>query len=309
MTSSVIDLCSDTDECNTSDSHPIVIRFRQDADGVIELLSESDDQSLADVRPVVRNPYKQLSKRVRSDAVVSRKTKVKMENELLKPDAPVSSIVVDAELCIVDAIPSFAKSLDAGDSGDKECWIVGQKGFNALSDFPHSREDCVVHPIVNDAELHCPKCFCYVCDVLVADCVNWRVHCSARFQDSYWKVERLRRRHQADQKKPRLMSCPPTTYPRRSTVAPPRRRNHVPDAVHERPKARTHDVGNGRRRTSRRLASATAPMSLGTRSSSPSYRPSPTCRSSSDASAAIPLIPFQPAAVPCWMNSSRKVDV
>lgn len=310
MTGSVIDLCSDSDECTASDSHPIVIRFRQDADGVIELLSDSDDQSdmPACIRPIVRNPYKKASKRVRNDMVVSRKSKVKMENELLKPDKSVSSIVVDAELCVVDAIPSFAKPLDEGDCGDNECWIVGQKGFNALSDFPHSREDCVVHPIINNAELHCPKCFCYVCDVRVAECRNWKVHCSARFQDSYWKAERFRRRLQADQNKPRLMSCPPTTHPRRNIPLPPRRRDRVADTANYRPKSRTPDVDNSRRR-SRRLADATATRSLGSRASNPPPQPSPTCRRSSDAPATIPLIPLQPAAIPCWMNSSRKVDV
>ena len=62
-----------------------------------------------------------------------------------------------------------------------------------IEQLPHTRSDCIKHqfskteaaqynsPTVPLSELvnakHCDKCYCYVCDVLASQCVEWRTHC------------------------------------------------------------------------------------------------------------------------------------
>ncbi|KAH8085601.1 hypothetical protein JL720_7590 [Aureococcus anophagefferens] len=66
---------------------------------------------------------------------------------------------------------------------DEEVQIVGNTGSNPLSDFPHPRHACVVHPFPPGggrdvdrpaAEVHCPRCFCFLCDGPAAECASWR---------------------------------------------------------------------------------------------------------------------------------------
>lgn len=46
----------------------------------------------------------------------------------------------------------------------EEVEFLGATGSNPLTDFPHAREHCLVHPFQTDPNRHCENCFCYVCD-------------------------------------------------------------------------------------------------------------------------------------------------
>ena len=120
MTNAVIDLMWDTDESTTSSSHHTVTGFREGADGIIELLSDSDeDCDDHDFSAQHEHPFE------------------KKENKRTKPDKPLSTMEMSDELCNVEVIPSMAPPSDTNDCHDKECWIVGHSGHNALSDYPH----------------------------------------------------------------------------------------------------------------------------------------------------------------------------
>lgn len=65
-----------------------------------------------------------------------------------------------------------------------------------ITTFPHSRHDCLIHPLqdLNRAQkekLFCGNCFCFVCDVKVSECKHWSQHCVA-VNNAHWQGERQR---------------------------------------------------------------------------------------------------------------------
>ena len=62
-----------------------------------------------------------------------------------------------------------------GDDSDSDLEIVGYVKPEVT--YPHNRSDCTEYPHrVGDTknnERYCDKCYCYVCDVLVAQCEVW----------------------------------------------------------------------------------------------------------------------------------------
>jgi len=113
---------------------------------------------------------------------------------------------------------------------DDELQLVGSTGDNALADFPHARENCVLFPFpavgggdgaaargggqrpfgtaeqVAAASKRCPNCYCFVCDVPASECRKWWTatsqrppHCLATYQSKYWKDRR--NRHKIEKKK------------------------------------------------------------------------------------------------------------
>ena len=68
--------------------------------------------------------------------------------------------------------------------------IIRCKGKNALSDFPHSRSDCVTNLFTIDPHKFCPQCYCYVCDVKAIECTKWDSHCVAQGKELKWKQRR-----------------------------------------------------------------------------------------------------------------------
>ena len=86
-------------------------------------------------------------------------------------------------------LPSHGQILGDGDDGIEVLAVNGSGGF----DLPHSRSDCTKHkfnpteaiqyhssslPLSTLANAkHCDKCYCYVCDVLASECIEWRTHC------------------------------------------------------------------------------------------------------------------------------------
>lgn len=91
--------------------------------------------------------------------------------------------------------------------------IVGNT-MQVASDMPHQRYACTMHPFrvaptsksypyhtqpENAMQLaergkinikHCAKCYCYVCDSIVADCGEWNEHCHATHKEPKWKAEK-----------------------------------------------------------------------------------------------------------------------
>lgn len=153
--------------------------------------------SSAHQRFFVTNPYKQRLrtplKNQRELKKPKMESKVKLELGLPVPANQTTSFDSEIEVLKANQLPATKTSTSgSGDDCDEDCIIVGQKGVNVLSDFPHPREDCVVHPMSKNPEAHCTNCFCYVCDVNVKDCKDWKVHCFAKFRDPFWKLERLK---------------------------------------------------------------------------------------------------------------------
>ncbi|CAB9515341.1 Chromodomain-helicase-DNA-binding protein 1 [Seminavis robusta] len=90
------------------------------------------------------------------------------------------------------ALPA-ATAKKTSDDDDEEICLVGTKGTNVLTDFPHSREHCVLQPMGSgDHEKHCPKCYCYCCDAPVVQCRLWSSHCHATHKGVTWQRERER---------------------------------------------------------------------------------------------------------------------
>ncbi|CAB9526350.1 expressed unknown protein [Seminavis robusta] len=83
-------------------------------------------------------------------------------------------------------------------SEDDEICLVGTIGTNALVDYPHLREDCVVEKfVVGKHSSHCSKCYCYVCDLPADQCQHWdsahdgqKGHCHATRADPKWRAAR-----------------------------------------------------------------------------------------------------------------------
>jgi SNF2 family DNA or RNA helicase len=67
--------------------------------------------------------------------------------------------------------------------------------MNSLSDFPHSREHCVEHPVAANPLKHCVNCYCFVCDQPATACTEWSRHCHARYQDLKWRREREQKKN------------------------------------------------------------------------------------------------------------------
>ena len=90
---------------------------------------------------------------------------------------------------------------------DDEVEITAAKGDDTLRNAPHSRFDCVVHPVDKDnmteatCKVHCPQCFCYVCDEPASKCKQWAAHCVATAAPEWMQKRKAKR--EADLRKMR----------------------------------------------------------------------------------------------------------
>ena len=106
------------------------------------------------------------------------------------------------DACVEVAAPQAAPTPqdEAADDGD-EIVFCGRTGSIALSDFPHARFDCCVHPWSLGAATnmqHCQMCYCYVCDSAAADCSAWRSHSQASGTVPHWRALREAAKRQRD---------------------------------------------------------------------------------------------------------------
>jgi hypothetical protein len=84
--------------------------------------------------------------------------------------------------------PSMHVSNRNNNDEDDELSFLGTIG---TADFPHSRENCVLMPLIQgDPSNHCKNCYCYVCDIPAKNCQSWNLHCRAQHKDPKWKRER-----------------------------------------------------------------------------------------------------------------------
>mmetsp|Transcript_7107 Transcript_7107/g.9223 ORF Transcript_7107/g.9223 Transcript_7107/m.9223 type:complete len:491 (+) Transcript_7107:1771-3243(+) len=78
------------------------------------------------------------------------------------------------------------------DEGSSDVTILQSNLENPLSVFPHARHDCAIHRYQRAENLReknirfCPKCYCFICDKLAANCEEWAKHCQATDKDKYW---------------------------------------------------------------------------------------------------------------------------
>ena len=113
------------------------------------------------------------------------------------PASPMSKRTSSVFLC-TEAPPK--KVLRVGEKVGDDIEVTHEvKGVNMLADFPHTRENCAVHPFTRTStaretaenHMHCDNCYCYICDDLVKNCsANWLEHCNAHHQCSTWKARR-----------------------------------------------------------------------------------------------------------------------
>ena len=104
----------------------------------------------------------------------------------------------DGECCIIErplppALRKPAAPEPSCSTADCDVLITGHTGANALSDFPHARNNCVAFKWADAPAKHCPQCFCYVCDAPVAKCSEWSEHCNATHDQPHWQALRRRR--------------------------------------------------------------------------------------------------------------------
>lgn len=233
-------------------------KIRTDVDGTILLLSdsESDDEfdSQRQKRPVIAGEI---------DAYDDRRQKRRKHSHTTSPSSalaidlePDSKAEEDKEVVLVQGSErSFrpASTIEAtkgqANDDDDSCFLVGSTGTNALEDFPHPRENCVVAPMANTwhglaNRKYCINCYCYVCDTPVMECQKWMEHCNARHKNVKWQKERERFRKKKQAKAVGL----PATAPLRHPGAP--RASQYPPTNYKKPNssssgARSHQRGGG----------------------------------------------------------------
>lgn len=144
----------------------------------------------------------------------SRKRRKKSHSNNTRRDRGTSTAMKqeDCDVEEVTGISATFRSTTQQDSNnnddeedDDECLMVGSKGVNALADFPHARENCVVAPMAKTwnglaNRKYCHHCYCYVCDVPAKECQRWTKHCNARHKTKKWQQARERTRKVAASK-------------------------------------------------------------------------------------------------------------
>ena len=98
------------------------------------------------------------------------------------------------EIVDMDESEEEEKMEDEEEKIDDEVVMIGSGP--EITTFPHSRHDCLLHPIQGKSKTFkmknfCENCFCFVCDVKVAECTHWKDHCMA-VNNAHWQGERKR---------------------------------------------------------------------------------------------------------------------
>lgn len=119
---------------------------------------------------------------------------------VLNQSSPPSLDSSDSELRIVSHVKRTAatnnltqQQTSNPSSSDVEC-VGSRVGVVALVDYPHFRFQCVIEPFKRQRHTkklrYCPRCYCYVCDVLASNCKEWDEHAKAIDTVHKWRVER-----------------------------------------------------------------------------------------------------------------------
>ena len=170
---------------------------------VFDLISSDDEESPAKVV----NSNSSSAKGVPEDDEIKVKRQktdknslydVKREFEPLKfGEANYGDEVVEIKSCEEDDAEKGVR--EAVISVDDECDIECIGGnMNALSDMPHQREACSCFkfiPYDRSANIKfCNQCYCYICDIIAKDCVEWSEHCNASHRiPAFKELQKARR--------------------------------------------------------------------------------------------------------------------
>ena len=124
------------------------------------------------------------SKLIKSEAVARKEDVVDPEQGDIWP------VYVTPKASSISSSSSSQSTLALG-AGDDELVYAGHTGANALSDFPHARENCAVHKFQTGNFVRtCVNCYCYVCDAPASTCTQWTIHCEATHRSAIWRDRR-----------------------------------------------------------------------------------------------------------------------
>lgn len=193
----LIDLSSSEDEEQECLSFRDVMK-----NDIIELLSDDEDDDFATValfgasKSVVSGKENREIKMSNERNNVGKKLKADRISSRAKSNRRIGKKCNNSpEVVVMEAAPfRTLKTADINNSINEMCVITSYRGDNALADYPHSRADCVVFPFVRDPKKKCSNCFCFVCDIVATECVEWSRHCKASYSSSNWQREREKNR-------------------------------------------------------------------------------------------------------------------
>ena len=146
-----IDLTMDDDDVPAV-KQDLLPPVKQGVPEVIDLISDDEDEEPAP-KKVKRTPFENRTNH--------------------GPFVTTEDVEVVAKKAVVTALPT--------NDDDDDFQMVGRTGTNALEDFPHLREHCVVAKWAVDPKKFCANCYCAVCDVPVSKCVDWKNHCRCKY--------------------------------------------------------------------------------------------------------------------------------
>jgi len=136
---------------------------------------------------------KALGKRKAEPADVNAQKTAKEEARQAAPQVDGTPMEeTDDEVLETSAPPApIQNDVEKGDDDDDDVTCTGRSGANALSDFPHARENCVAVKFVQGQEDKCcSNCYCYVCDAPAKGCPKWSEHCKASHRSTAWQQRR-----------------------------------------------------------------------------------------------------------------------
>ena len=82
------------------------------------------------------------------------------DDDVMAVSAPPPAFVPAVAAAVSAVMPHKHGTENDDEEDDDEIELVGHTGHNALSDFPHSRENCVQHVFQLDPQKFCPNCYC-----------------------------------------------------------------------------------------------------------------------------------------------------
>ena len=195
----VIDLISDSDEestplsssnVNQSLSNPPVPRMPSVSSSVVQVPFSSPAAVKRPLPPDSSTPSE--TKRSKTDKSV----KIKLEFEPKKfgeanfGDEVVEVAPMETAVEVVQALASCT-----GSNGDDVEFVGGN--VIVASEMPHARESCTQFPFctvpTSSNERRCHFCYCYVCDIIASECLEWTKHCNASYRVEIWRRERKMR--------------------------------------------------------------------------------------------------------------------
>jgi superfamily II DNA or RNA helicase len=173
---------------------------------LVDLCSSDEDAS----------PKKKQATATDSSQTLNSAAAIKRKSSCLEEKSNTEEDEDDDDCIIVEAPtqPIVATTTKTDHNDDAELEIVGTTGPNALEDYPHARQDCVLYPLRNNFAINfCNNCYCYVCDVKASACLAWNAHCFAKKGDFIWERRRkeARRLRRQEVGKVATLTVPPAT--------------------------------------------------------------------------------------------------